>query len=185
MAETSELTDSLEGDHSGVIARFEFEESRYPFFLSVSTLFYDLELAHDLAVLLSYPEYEQYRFGPRFWMRTGRGLEPIHRLRTFGIIKQSPLVLELVIGAAGAIWGLVQIIDKVRNWDLNRKKLELEVARLIQDHALKEAEILEVQRLLERSIRERRALDIYPRLVERLSASEIRLRDLDLRSAKR
>jgi hypothetical protein len=185
MAETNELNQTREADRSGVIARFEFEESRYPLFLSVSSLFYDLELAHDLAVLLSYPEYDGYRFGPRFWIRAGRRVEPVHRLRTSAIVKQSPLVLELVIGAAGAIWGLVQIIDKVRNWDLNRKKLELEVGRLIQDHALKEAEILEVQRRLERSIRERRTMDISPRLVERLSASEIRLIDLDLRSSKR
>lgn len=176
------LTHSLEGDRPAIIARFAFEEARYPFFRSVTGLFTDLLLAHDLAVLLSYPEYEDYQFGPVFWTRGGRPLEPVHELRTMTIVKQSPLLLEVVISAAGGLWALAQIVDKVANWKLNRKKLDLEVAKLIQENALRQVEILQKQETLEESIKKRNANEIYQVLIARLSESEIRLRDLDLRS---
>ena len=177
------LTQTLDGDGPSIILRFSFAEARYPFFLSVSSLFADLGAAHDLGVLVSYPEYERYRFGSRFWMRNGRPVEPRHQLRTFAIVKQSPLVLELIGKIAGAL-SLVQIIEKVSNWKLNRQKLELEVVRLRQDVALKEVEILEKQGALEEKLRRREAERIYSGLIKRFNESEFRLEDLDLRRAR-
>jgi hypothetical protein len=184
MADTNQLTQTLEGAPPSIIARFEFEEARYPFLLSVSSLFYDLELAHDLGILVTYMAYDSYKFGQDFWTRTGRPLEAAQRLRTFEIVKQSPLALELIITAVGGIWALTQIIDKVANWKLNRNKLELEVAKLRQEKALKDLEILDRQLTLEEAIQKRDAERIYETLITRLNESELRLRDLTLRNAR-
>ncbi len=184
MADTNQLTQTLEGDPPSIIARFEFEEARYPFFLSVSSLFYDLELTHDLGVLVSYMAYDSYKFGQEFWTRNGRPVEVAQRLRTFEIVKQSPLVLELVITSVGGIWALTQIIDKVANWKLNRNKLELEVAKLRQEKALKDMEILDRRLTLEEAIQKRNAERIYEVLIARLNESELKLRDLALRNAR-
>lgn len=178
------LTQTLDEGGPSVIARLEFTESPYPFFLSVSSLFADLGLAHDLGVLVSHPEYDRYRFGPRFWMRNGRPLEPAHRLRTFAIAKGSPLVLELVISAVGGVWALTQIIDKVANWKLNRQKLELEVAKLRQEKALRHLEILERRLRLEESLKKRNGQQVYETLIRRFGESELVLQDLDLRSTR-
>ena len=167
-----------------VIARFEFEEERYPLFLSVSSLFTDLLLTHDLAVLLSYPEYADYTFGSPFWTRRGRPIEPEHQLRTVTILKQSPLVLEILVSAVGGIWALTQICDKVANWKLNRRKLELEVGKLVQESAIRETELQQKQMALEESLARRDAIRIYEVLVARLNASEFKLTNLDLLSTQ-
>ena len=184
-------TRTPEGDRPGIIALLRFEEPRYPSFLSVSSLFTDLLLAHDLAVLLSYPEYRAYKFGPRFWLRKGRPIAPVHQLRTLSIVKQSPLDLGLVIAAIGAIWALVQIVDKVVHWELNRQKLELDLIKAKQDIiknnqeiALKELEAMQRSASLEKIIHERNAEQIFVPLTTRLSESDIRLRDLELRSTR-
>ena len=181
MADTNQLTQTLDAGPPSIIASFSFEEAPYPFFLSVSSLFYDLELAHDLGVLVTYMAYDSYKFGQDFWTRNGRPLEVAQRLRTFEIVKQSPLVLELVITAAGGVWALTQIIDKVVNWKLNRNKLELEVAKLRKENALKDMEILDRRLTLEEAIQKRNAERIYEVLITRLSESDLRLVDLDLR----
>ena len=178
------LTRTLEPDGPQIIARLDFTENPYPFFLSVSSLFTDLELAHDLGVLLTYADYEGYRFGQRFWMRNGRPLDPIHRLRTLTVVKQSPLGLELIIAAAGGLWVLVQIIDKVANWKLNRQKVELEVAKLRQEVGLKDMEILEKRLSLEQMLQKRKAEQMYKRLITRFNESELVLQDLRIRSTR-
>jgi hypothetical protein len=146
---------------------------------------------HDLAVLLSYPEYGAYKFGPRFWLRKGRPIAPVHQVRTFSIAKQSPLDLGLVIAAIGAIWAFVQIVDKVAHWQLNREKLELDLIKAKQDIiknnqeiALKELETMQKSASLQKVIHERNAEQILIPLTARLGESDIKLRDLELRSTR-
>jgi hypothetical protein len=181
---TEALTHSLDASGPSIIARLEFAEAQYPFFVSVSSLFVDLGLAHDLGVLLTHPEYEHYRFGSRFWMRNGRPIEPADRLRTFSIAKGSPLVLEIVISAVGGLWALTQIVDKVANWKLNRQKVELEVAKLRQEQAMRHLDILQRRLKLEDAARARQAERISQALVQRFEKSELVLRDIDLRSPR-
>ncbi len=189
--ESESLTQTPEEERPSMIARLSFEEPRHPTFLSVSSLFTDLLLVHDLAVLLSYPEYRAYQFGPDFWLQHGRPIAPDHQARTHSIIKQSPLDLGLIIAAIGAIWAFVQIVDKVANWQLNRQKLELELIKAKQDIvknnqeiALKELETMQKSASLEQVIRERNAEQIFITLTTRLGQSDIKLRDLELRSTR-
>jgi hypothetical protein len=185
MAEWHPLTQSLEAGNPGVIARLQFREAPYPFFDSVSSLFVDLGLVHDFGVLLSHPEYADYQFGPRFWMRSGRRIRPEDRLRTFSIAKHSPLVLEIAVSAIGGLLTLMQVAERVRDWNLNRRKLELEVAKLRQEQAMRHLEILERRLRIESVIQERRnATRIEETLVQRLEKSELVLEDIDLRKPR-
>lgn len=189
--ESESLTQPLDNERPGIIARLQFAEEPRPTFLSVASLFTDLLLVHDLAVLLSYPEYAAYKFDSRFWARDGRPIAPAHQLRTLSIVKQSPLDLGLVFLAIGAVWAFVQTIDKVSNWKLNRQKLELDlikakqdIARNNQELALKELEIMQKSQSLEQVLRERDAEQIFVQLTTRLAESDIRLLDLELRSTR-
>jgi signal transduction histidine kinase len=180
------FTHSLEEGGPSVIARLQFSEAPYPFFESVSALFVDLGLAHDFGVLLTHPEYERYTFGPRFWMRGGRPIAPQDRLRTFGIAKSNPLVVEIAVSAIGGILTLIQVAEKVRDWKVNRQKAELELVKLRQENALRHLDMLERRLKYEDAIEQRRNADrIHDTLVQRLEKSELRLEDVDLRKPPR
>jgi hypothetical protein len=189
--ESESLMQTPEEERPSMIALLSFDEPRYPTFLSVSSLLTDVLLVHDLAVLLSYPEYRAYQFGPDFWLRQERPIAPFHQARVHSIVKQSPLDVGLVIAAIGAIWAFVQILDKVANWQLNRQKLELDLIKAKQDIvknnqeiALKELETMQKSASLEKVIHERNAEQIFVTLTTRLSQSDIKLRDLGLRSIR-
>jgi hypothetical protein len=161
------------------LLRMEFEEAKFPFLLSMSSLLYDIELLHDVSVILSYPEYEGTRMvAPYFFFRNGRPIRPDHMARAAKVVKQSPLTLEVAIAAVGGLWVLVQIVDKVSNWSLNRKKLRLEIEKLEYETALKQLELADS--LTER-INRFEAERVEQQLVSRLEASEFRLTDMSVR----
>jgi hypothetical protein len=160
------------------ILRLEFEEGTYPLLLSLSSLLYDIELAHDLSVMLAYPEYAESSLAtPFFFYRKGRPLHLEHRARAARISKQSPLTIEVVIAALGGVWILVQIIDKVSNWSLNREKLQLEVEKLRYEREIKRLERTEKY---EERLRRRNAVRLQEQLVQRLGRSEFRLIDASI-----
>ena len=148
--------------------------------LSLSSLLYDLELVHDLSVIVMYDEYDTRALvTPFFYYRKGRGIAPEHMVRAAGITKQSPLALEIAVAAVGAVWAIVQIIEKVSNWSMNREKLRLEVAKLRSETALKRFELDEK---FEERLARREAQKIRNQLVARLEASEFHLFDLSVQS---
>jgi len=113
------------------ILTLEFDDQTEPDLLEVSSLFYDLNLAYDFAVLTRYQKYYKgYSFDRFFWFRNGRPIKSEHKLRAFTIKKQSPLILEVVVPLIGCAWVLLQIFQKVQRWPLEKEKLELEVSKL-------------------------------------------------------
>ncbi len=160
-----------------------FGESQTSLLLSLSSLLYDIELAHDLSVLLTYPEYRERPISARFFFyRDGRRLSRAHRVRLSRISQQSPLFLELVVGGAAALWALLQIVDKVSNWKLNRQKLHLEIDNLNLEKAIRQRQLREEY---EEKLEQRHARGIEQRLVERLNSSEFRLVDIAVQDVDR
>ena len=103
------------------------------FILDFTSLLYDFELLHDLAVISSLPDYSEYKLSRFFWYRWGRDIKPNHKLKLKEISYSSPLILEILVGVSIAIpllWVLVQAAEKISNWRLNRRKLRLEVEKL-------------------------------------------------------
>jgi hypothetical protein len=121
--------------HEGDIGlNFVFEKPRDMSLLDLSSTFYDVTLLYDWTVLTSVSEYADFRFTGTFWYRNRRPIQPQHQLYVRRVRHESPVGLELlipaVVAAAGVPWALLQSFEKVRNWRLNRKKLEGEVKEL-------------------------------------------------------
>src|SRR5262245_20950649 len=159
----------------------EFSEPENLFLLDVTSLLYDIELAYDFCVLLTADEYKKYEFTQFFWFRNGRPLKREDRLRILRIVKQSPLLLEVIIPSLGALWILLQIFEKVRNWNIAREKLELEVEKLRREQETHREQVRELYaKEIGQLFAERNAIAIEDRLVRRLSDNPIKLVHLEV-----
>jgi len=160
----------------------QFSNDEKPYLLDITSLLYDLELAHDFGVLATESEYRDYEFNRFFWYRHGRRIRPVHRVRAARIVKQSPLLIEVVIPSLGALWVLLQIIEKVSNWKLSREKLELEIDK----HRWEQGERRETVRQrysdqLSQLAQNPEASDIQQNLTKRFSESTIKLVQVEVR----
>jgi len=123
----------------------KFHEDKEPYLLDISSMLYDIELTHDFSVIIANKElYSNYHFNRYFWYRKGRPILKEHRIRALRIIKESPLILEVVIPSLGAIWILLQIFEKISNWNLNKEKLRLEVDKLRREEITTKREEIEI-----------------------------------------
>lgn len=178
----NELMNIMNPNDEYVILTLKFREDRYPFLTEISTLLYDLALVNDLSAILAFEEYDNYQFSRYFYFRNHKRVSDNHKLRTASISKHSPLLIE-IIGAVGAIWAFVQLIEKVGNWKLNKKKLDLEIQKLGRELALTDVQILEKINELEQRIRGRQAGEVFRQLVRRLERAPIVLEDVEIRKA--
>ncbi len=164
--------------------RLSFEEERKPYLLDVSSLLYDFELLHDLSLLLFEKNYYDFKFSQYFWYRGGRPLKDEHRLRASKIIKESPLTVELLLSSvavfSGAIWVIVQAIEKISNWKLNRIKLNLEIEKLEYENNIRFYNEQKAKADMEKKLRERECMEIFYSLIKRLESNSIKLIDIDL-----
>lgn len=159
--------------------KLTFREEERPLLLDISSLLYDFELLHDFFSLLHMERHKEYRFGRYFWYRNGRPLEDEDRVRVVAIVKLSPLVVDVIAGAA-ALAALLVAIQATANWRLNSQKLKLEIERLQREantNAYKE-ETARVE--LEKKIRERDAWSTFASLLRRLESNPMRLEDVDV-----
>jgi len=164
--------------------RLRFTDSETVAMNDVASLFYDLTLLHDAIVLSLLEEYDDYMFSQRFWYRQGRPVRKEHQLCLHRLSYQSPLEIVTIISAAGAsigtLWALLQATQKIQNWRLDRKKLELEVAKLLRDANMADLalakEQLDVQKLtaeVERRLAERNTAAIVERIVSRIERNQL------------
>lgn len=175
------------GDTSSIRMTLVFKEEEEPYLLDISSLLYDFELLHDFSLLLCAEEYLKFHFSQNFWYRNGRPIEPYHKLRAAKIVKQSPLTIELImagaVAASGALWILVQAIERISNWKLNREKLQLEIKKL-----QKEIENSTRQRMpeanLEQKTEEKGVAWVLNSLIGRLEKNPTNLVEIELRTAR-
>ena len=111
-----------------IAIRIQCSNEEDPMTKDVSKLLYDLVLTHDYGVM--FDGADDVPPPPFFWRQNGRLIAKDDQLRTARIVKESPLDIELILGSITALWVLMQVIEKARNWELNREKLELEVRKL-------------------------------------------------------
>jgi len=161
-----------------------FSNKKKLYLLDVSSVFYDLELLHDFSLLLFVKEYYNYQFSQGFWYRWGRRLKDEHKLQVIKIIKESPLTLELILNiifiSSGAIWIIIQAIEKISTWKLTREKLKLEVEKLRKEVNLLSYEEERAKIEIENKLREREALKTFEALLRRLKNNPIKIEDIEL-----
>jgi len=158
-----------------------FQEEKAPCLLDMSSLLYDFELLHDLTLMLCAEDYSDYHFSRFFWFRKGRPIKPEHKVRASRIVKESPLVIVVnvadVVLWSGALWALIQAIDKIGKWRLDRKKLRLEIEKLELENRMLKID-------LEQKIKQKNASDVLHVLVNRLGDNPIVLQDIEIQVEK-
>ena len=136
-------------------------ESPFPTVLDFNAFTYDFNFLYEIHRLALDPKYAEFDFrrSSRIHTRYGRPLEESDRLRLESIRLESPLefiTLIPIIGAAvAAVWGAVQVVDKISRWKLERRALHLD----------NEKKRLEVQKL-ERELAKLDQEIILPREIE-------------------
>ena len=166
-------------DNKKLKIRLAFREEKKPFLIDISSLLYDFELLHDFSLLVYMEEYREYKFTQYFWYRKGRPLKNEHKIRAVRIIKESPLIIELIFGGIAAFWVLVQAIEKISSWKLNMQKLKLEVEKLKRESNIAYYEEEKAKVELERRFYERKAWETFHSLLRRLESNPIKLEDID------
>jgi hypothetical protein len=115
-------------------------EAPFPTLVDITNFLYDFNILYEIARLTTDPTYSHFRFSRFVFYRKGRPLELSDRLRIQSISLGSPLLILAVLGAVptavGAVWGLVQIADKLTNAPLNRRKLKAEIEKLERENLL-------------------------------------------------
>jgi hypothetical protein len=140
---------------------------------SVTSVLYDLELVHALSTMVAHERYDDRSLAtPYFYFRTGHRLHKEDEAFVLRLTKASPLTIEMVIACIGALWILLQMVEKVSNWRQVREKLELENRKLRSEAELKR---LELQEKYEARMKQREAEALERQLVARMERSELKL----------
>ena len=139
---------------------------------TLSSFLYDLNLLNDCLALALIDEYSNYNFSQFFYYRKGRPLKKEHKLYLNKINHNSPLGLEVIIplaaSAAGIPWLILQSAQKIRNWKLERQKLEIEVQKAELDLNEKKAKLVNEQLDIEEKLLKREALQTYNNILKRI-----------------
>ena len=164
--------------------RLIFTNNENPYLLDISSLFYDFELLHDFFLIIYADEYKYNKIDNYFWYRKGRPIKREHRIKTLKIEKDSPLTVEIIVGLifglSSAFWALIQAIEKISNWNLNKEKLKLEVEKLEKERNIKFYEEQQARMEFEKKLLEREAWGKFDALLKRLEANPLKLKDLEI-----
>ncbi|MBZ0328268.1 MAG: hypothetical protein K8F54_11725 [Altibacter sp.] len=140
---------------------------------TLSSFLYDLNLLNDLLVLSTIEDYENYNFSQFFYYRKGRPLKREHKLYLHSINHNSPLSLEVIIplaaSAAGIPWLIFQSVQKIQNWNLEKRKLKAETEKAEFDAKEKRIKVQNEQLDLEERLIKRDALDTWNNILKRIS----------------
>jgi hypothetical protein len=154
-------------------------EEGHPPLQEVSSFIYDFNLVYEISRLASDPNYQGYKFNRFIWNRDGRRLKDSDRLHLVSLELGSPFLLEtavlLVGGAVAAVWGLVQISERIADWPVNREKNRLELEKLRRELNPGD-QAQELPKMLE----ERGAPEYYERSIRRVAENEIKITDIRL-----
>jgi len=154
----------------------------------VALFLYDFDSLYEIARLAVDPQYRSVRFSRFSLYRNGRPLMTADRMRMEAISLQSPLEVVATIAVVGgaaasvaaAIWAVVQVIEKLYNLPLNRRKLELEVRKLKREEAQARLPLglPEEAQDLERRLERRGATPYLETVSRRLEGSAVKVQSL-------
>ncbi len=173
------------------------EEQDPPLLLDVYSFMHDFNLVYEISRAATDPNYD-FPFSQLRRSHAEHGLH-IHlrdedRMYLESMTKKSPMdfttAVVAVPAAVGAIWGLVQTIEKVVNFRLNRKKLQEEVKKLElenarssnvpEDESPNSTFLFENKHFLESRLEERGVIELYRRTGQRLTGSNIEIVDIEI-----
>ena len=142
---------------------------------NLSSFLYDLVLLHDRLLLSLSDEYD-YRYHSLFYFyrRRGRRIKKSDKLLVKLITKESPFMILVVIGAAASVvglsWTLIKILEKLRDWRVDKEIKRLQRENLTLDKYIKQKEL---QNLLKDCVGQK-LFEKYPDEMERIINLTIR-----------
>jgi hypothetical protein len=166
-------------------------ETATPTLSDTGLFLYDFSTLYELAILAVDPRYESYPFSRYSLYRHNRPVSTEQRLQVASIRQQSPLEVAATIAAYGtagatvmaAFWALAQLVGYTYNFPLNRRKLELEVAKLEKESAgdaqSAGSSVVTPSEAVDRLAT--KALPLVETTARRLARSPIQLVDIDVR----
>jgi hypothetical protein len=161
------------------------EEEKLPLLLDVTSFLYDFNLLYEFARLGVDPQYADYTFNTQYsWTRKNRPLAEIDRLRLVQLRQESPILLVVIVTAAPAaattLWVLLQSIEKISNWRINREILKLQRDKLKKEVEASDRVRGQFPSASELHFEEREATYFIDRTVERLDRSPVRITELEV-----
>ena len=170
--------------------RLHGREDDYPTLLEISSFLYDFNLIYEFSRLGTDPKYASYTFSRYSWNRDARPLTNDDRLRVVTLRHESPIVLIAVVAAVpaavGAIWGVVQIIERIANWPLNREILKLQRDKLRKEltPANTDMAVLD-EETFRHQLQVREGIYYYDRTGKRLEGSSVKITEFDVTTIRR
>lgn len=162
-------------------------EESFPSLLDISSFLYDLNLLYEISRLATDPKYHDFSFSNSVFYRRGRPLADRDRLYVESLSHGSPIAIVAVVTAVaagiGSILGIIQIVEKVANARLNRRKLMAEVERLESgNREATQSPDLQPQgeEDFRKVLRIREAEHFYDNVAGRLERSSVRIRELEI-----
>lgn len=170
------------------LIRLTGSEGKFPSLLDISSFLYDLNLLYEITRLAADGKYYDFKFSDEVLFRNGRPLDGHDRLHVQSLRQESPLLLAAAVtvagGAIAGIWALVQIVEKIANAPLNRRKLMAEVEKLERENreavAPSRGAIPETDEQLRTVLRIRQAERYYDNVAGRLKSSPIQMKGLEI-----
>jgi hypothetical protein len=164
------------------------QDDDYPSLLDVSAFLYDFNLVYEFSRLATDPKYSGYTFSRYSWNRFSRPISAGDRLRVAMLRHESPLLfvglVAAVPAAVGAVWGLVQIVEKIANLRVNREILILQrdkLKRELLEVSPDASRVLEDDTWFRHRIESQEAAYFYDRTGKRLEKSSIRITEFEVR----
>jgi predicted nucleic acid-binding protein len=150
-------------------------------------------LAYEISRLITDPRYEHVQLSePFIFFRNRSRIAEQDRMFIRRLRLESPFDLSVIIlavpSAIGAIWGIVQICEKVSNWPLNRRKLRAEVEKLERenaDMASAHDSVIRGADQFNRQLHRRSGEHAYDIVLKRLSKSPIIVVNLEIKVLER
>lgn len=150
----------------------------------LSSFLYDFNLLYDCLALASIKDYSDYNFSQFFFYRRGRRLKTEHKLYLNKISHNSPLELEVVVPLAATIagipWLILQSVQKLQNWNLEKTKLKLDVEMKEIELAEKRTTLLKDNLEIQEKLLTLENLRIYNSILKRLEKYPFIATDMDM-----
>lgn len=149
-------------------------ETQIPTLDDIGLFLSDFATMYELHRLNNDPYYEDFEFSRFVLYRNGRPIEPIDKLYVERIRHESPIELVAliaagVVGVSNVVRALVESVEKIYNFKVNRKLLEQNLRNAELDGEKKQLEIEEL-----RDKRQPRLISVETVLAESTSTKEYR-----------
>ena len=171
-----------------LLMRLRGGEGGVPSLLDVSSFLYDFNLLYEISRLATDPRYHDFKFSDFVLYRNGRPLAAYDRLLVAELRQESPILLVTAVAGVstviGAVWAIVQVVEKILNAPLERRKLRAEVERLERENRPEAPSSVGVDferpEQLRTVLRVREAETYYDNVGGRLERSSVRIKEFEI-----